>query len=96
MASSHPDFKEVRRTHTMHAHPDRREMRTILVAGRDGLLWSVVRLRGGTGPEVHAALPESGGGIGGGGVPHALGRIVAAAVHNPFPIRPADVEDRTT
>jgi hypothetical protein len=74
----------------LHRHPDRREMRSVVVVGRDGLVWSVARIRGGNGPEVVAARPDTREGFAGGGIVNALGRIVAAAVNNPFPVRPAD------
>jgi len=72
--------------HALHEYPGRIEVRQVYLAGRDGLSWWVIRVRGGE-PELMVALPE--GTVFGtaGRIPAALARMTNAYTgsHAPVP-----------
>jgi hypothetical protein len=79
-----PSLQEAFKEHRLHSHPERVEARIVVMMGRDGLFWLVLRERG-EDPEVVAMMPEGDfqhfGNLG-----NALGRMIAAVVSNPVPV----------
>lgn len=87
VSDDHDAVEQARRTRTVHLHPDRIEIRTAMLTGRDGLVWYVERERGKP-ATVQAVKPDGDHGPVG-AIPHCLSRMTNAAVGNPVPIWPA-------
>lgn len=70
--------------------PESTELRFVYYVARDGLTWSVMRVRGGT-PQCVFQMPESDAQHVG-AVPHALGRMVNTLISNRIPVLPAGLD----
>ncbi|HET6285740.1 MAG TPA: hypothetical protein VFG15_03180 [Amycolatopsis sp.] len=84
--------EELARSHKLHSHPERIEVREVHYAARDGWIWEVTRLRRTPSiavPRHCIALHRDNDYSVVGGIPHSLTRMCNAITSNPVPVVPA-------